>query len=240
MFRPRQPLAFAAQFYVATYVVTIPAWYFAHHYKHVIAQNGFCAFANALFIQHFGYAWLTLTYAAHVLSTGDSADVIPTAVVGNAAVKLALNALFTILAEKWFFGPLLIERLNVATGGHCIGLALRMEECRNTEGVKWIDGFDLSGHYFFIITLSMLLLDTLPKVRDITSETPEIRGPKARRVYAVARPLIAFILTVWTLEFCVTSIFFHTVGEKAAGLVAIPISFLVVHGGDHWWPIQES
>lgn len=217
--------------YVAIFVVTIPIWWFALSKKLAVATNPLCAAVNSIFVQRYGYAWFTVAYMGHCFSFADAYDVVPTAVVACQGFKYLLNTFLWILVNFWFFGPLLVERLNVATGGHCGSKSpdltdLSMHQCRADPDAIWIDGFDLLGHYYFLLTASLLLLSNRSYMPTVSER--QNQGLRSRSVLSFVKMLTAWLLTVWVLEFCVTSMFFHTIGERFAGLVGIPVALIVL------------
>lgn len=226
----RNNLGRAPFYYVAVYIATIPFWAVLLPYKDRVAHNGLCAAVNSLFIQHYGYVWFTLAYMGHIFLFVEPNGKITYPVLARQSTKYALSMLFTIAFNSWFFGLLIVERLNVATGGHC-SVDLGMDDCRRDPAAVWQDGFDLSGHYYFLLTLGLLLWDNhmnRPRRGDIETQTKRL----VHALQTLLQLLSTALLVIWSLEFCVTSLFFHTVGERAAGLVAIPIVYFVVWTGN--------
>lgn len=239
----KNPLIGAALIYTGIFVITIPIWIFTRLEKHLVASNPFCAAVNTIFVQGLGYVWFTIAYTSHCFLFADDNDAVPTPIVALQLLKYFLNTLCWIVVNIWWFGPLIVERLNRATGGHCVGADLHpvdlgMQKCRHSAQNIWVDGFDLLGHYYFLLTLSLLLLhnrNNLPVVPG-----PETRSQRINAVLMFVRALSAWLLMVWFLEFCVTSLFFHTVGERLAGLVGIPVVFGVLFAAKKVYPVTEQ
>lgn len=236
---PKNLLVRAALVYVTAFILTIPIWWFALPKKNLIASNLFCAAVNSIFVQHLGYVWFTVAYVGHCFNFADASDVVPKRNVIRQLFKYSLNTGCWFLVNFWFLGPLLVERLNVATGGHCASkdlkpVSLGMQQCRNSTENVWLDGFDMLGHYYFLLTLSLLILHNgihLPAGSELKHQ-----GPRSKAVLTFIRALSAWLLTVWFLEYCVTSMFFHTVGERFAGLVGIPVAFAVIYIDQRVYP----
>lgn len=238
MLQLRKEVDYPARLYAATFVATIPIWVVAHVYKHIVSNNGILSSLNSLFIAQYGYLWLVVGYAGQVYFAS-SDDPRRRTIALNGAVKFAMNALFTILIVEWFFGALLIERLNSATGGHCqYNSKLSMEKCRESTDATWVDGFDLSGHYFFTITLSMLILDTLswkPTQGDGDGTWKQMLHDVRLYIW----PLSVLLLLAWYFELCITSIFFHTIAERALGLVtALAVAGTALYVGDKAYKVE--
>lgn len=229
------PISRATALYTGIFLVSIPVWMVLLPHKHVIADNPICAFFNALFITHYGYVWFTLAFMGHMFQHVGPLGKVATPVVQRYIVKFVLYLAISIGIDGWFFGPLMVERLNVLTGGHCDS-QLTMEECRADPYSNWIDGFDLSGHYLFLITLSLLVLSNIGKTRELRNGDLEAQSGGVSNTVRVlqksVRTLCNWLLAIWFLEFCLTSVFFHTIGERAAGLIAIPIAFFIIWVGD--------
>lgn len=202
--------------HIAVFVATIPVWVFARRYGRAVQHNRLAAFANAVFVQHYGYVWFTAAHAGHVLLHTDQHNRIPSAAVARHALKYALVTACFVLVQRWCFGAPLVERINAASGGHCEPSPLPMAQCKRRADAVWVDGFDLLSHYYILVSLGLMLWD----LRDAR---PVARAAVARVAQLVVVPLSTFLLAVWFVEFAVTSIFFHSVGERLAGLVAIPV-----------------
>lgn len=227
MERPQDPLVLASLVYVAVFVVTIPVWWFALLAKHLIASNAFFSIVNSVFVQQYGYVWFTLAYMSHCFHFANHDNYVPVPVAARQLRRFLLNTGAWVVVNFWFFGPLVVERLNAATGGHCeensVVVAIGMHMCKDSTRYVWVDGFDLLGHYYFIVTLSLWLLHNRTNM-PLAAERENV-GSVSRSALSFVQMLSAWLLTVWFLEFCITSIFFHTVGERFAGLVSIPVVF---------------
>lgn len=238
---PKNPLIGASLLYFGIFEITIPIWIFTQLKKHLVSSNPFLAAVNSIFVQDLGYVWFTLAFTSHCFLFADANDTIPTPTVVLQLLKYFLNTVCWIVVNIWWFGPLLVERLNRATGGHCIAKDLQivdlgMQRCRHSANNSWVDGFDLLGHYYFLLTLSLLLLHNRSNLPFVSGET---RSQRIIDILMFVRALSAWLLMVWFLEFCVTSVFFHTVGERMAGLVGIPVVFGVLYVEKKIYPELE-
>lgn len=229
LFPQNRLVAQACVVYVAVFLVTIPVWCFATNYKQVVQHNWLMAATNVVFVQHYGYVWFTAAYASHVFLYIDEQNRIPTSVVTQHGFKYALITVCFILVQRWCFGASIVERINVASGGHCNEPRLSMVQCKLDPNAIWVDGFDLLSHYYLLLSLSLMLWHNRGSMY---TAAPYI-GRGAKTAYLLLVPFCAFLLSVWFLEFCITSIFFHTVGERCAGLVAIPVVWAII-GAHHW------
>ncbi|KAJ7287803.1 inositol phospholipid synthesis and fat-storage-inducing TM-domain-containing protein [Mycena rebaudengoi] len=146
-------------------------------------------------------------------------------------VATAIWVIFT----AWFFGPALIERIVLASGGECILslpsgelLALPAQYCHAHAAISPAThptlftssfGHDVSGH-IFLLTLSILLL------------AQQLAGSFALRRWSVPHAAavnanIALIL-VWLFASGTTSVYFHSPLEKVTGYLLGVASFALV------------
>lgn len=141
---------------------------------------------NVYFVK-IGWFWVTAALGAFVLTnpfygiTGNRVDA-----KGNAGVKRRVGALLRwsiatvawVFVTQWFFGPGLVDRSFILTGGACDVLEAKVEQkdmstsvkalthaaCRKLGG-QWRGGHDISGHVFILILGSALLwMEVLPVV----------------------------------------------------------------------------
>ncbi|KAI1247641.1 hypothetical protein MGN70_011532 [Eutypa lata] len=144
---------------------------------------------NLLFVKR-GWAWITVAFAAFVLSHPAFRSV----PVGNssggsggktfrAAARWALVTTWWILVTQWCFGPPIIDRGFRFTGGRCeVALAavssssssssdsvsagadtkdvFTAAACRAAGG-RWSGGHDISGHVFLLVLGSFFLLQEI-------------------------------------------------------------------------------
>lgn len=88
------------------------------------------------------------------------------------------------------------------------------EQCSAHQGV-WDKGFDPSGHYFLLITTSLITIDELIKL------TPLDPKKYHKQIYNTLNRYVVYLgvtmIGIWYCLFVVTSIFYHTLWEKVVG-----------------------
>lgn len=243
-------LGAAAQIYACIYVLSVPLARYGRNHRSLITNSAIFQRLNSVLIVNYGYLCFCVAYATFCMATRDASRKREPRLSFHRAVKIAFYFVLALAINNWFFGPLVVERLNVATGGHCVdsdgtllGASLRMYECRENTDFDWVDGFDLSGHFYFLVTLCMLLIDSVSMwARDL--ERAGIRSVFAAlqqkpRALRVALSLQVVILAAWLFELAVTAIFFHTLTEKAAGLtVAFAFVYLWCAAAERLVPVH--
>jgi hypothetical protein len=123
---------------------------------------------NVYFVK-FGWFWTTAAFSVFLvfwpgLGAGLSVRRI------RAALRYSVVTLWWVFVTQWFFGPPLIDRGFLFTGGQCELLRdpLAREDMSNTReyftgaackavGGSWTGGHDISGHVFLLILGSSLL-----------------------------------------------------------------------------------
>lgn len=113
-----------------------------------------------------------------------------------------------------------IDHIFVWTGGACDVTTSAMkhitdaEQCRKLSG-KWEGGFDISGHFCFLTSVSLILFYEIHEIcRFYESNDYRDFSP-------FTKPVVLAIMTtlyVWCCLLFVTSIFYHTLMEKILGL----------------------
>lgn len=152
--------------------------------------------------------------------------------------KWALETLSWMIFTSWFFGPALLERVIVASGGECVmssptgdQLSLPNEYCYSKQHVspeshpelfttsfsvpdEWSTlprlrrGHDVSGH-IFLLTMSVLFLaDQL---------RPSLRVQQWSLYHKLAVAANVSLIGIWLFASYTTSAYFHTPGEKITG-----------------------
>lgn len=136
---------------------------------------------NVYFVK-VGWVWITLAFFALVFthpSFGPPLSARLTRLRRNAILRYLSITVVWIAVTQWFFGPALIDRSFLWTGGQCAivenkegdeaGMsdtrqALTRAACRLVGG-QWRGGHDISGHVFILILGSgTLWLESLPVV----------------------------------------------------------------------------
>jgi hypothetical protein len=124
---------------------------------------------NTVFVKR-GWFWITASYLLFLFthpSTSGSARRV------QGLARWALVTVWWVFVTQWFFGPAIIDRGFMYTGGACElvaeevagGLPLLEAErlvsgmaCKAVGG-KWAGGHDISGHVFLLVLGSMFLFE---------------------------------------------------------------------------------
>ncbi|KAK6455584.1 Fat storage-inducing transmembrane protein [Scheffersomyces xylosifermentans] len=242
--------------YPVVFVVTLPFFYIFKGYSNYIANEPIISFLEDYIIKNYGYVWFSLVYFSFLLVYIQPDYTVPRKKKIQLIKWYGINSLFFFLTQTWFFGPSIFERINMATGGHCeIGGITREAECK-ANGGPWINGFDSSGHFYFLISISLLVWREFLVHLEIPSriQLPNGSGIDLERgifsnqndrdglsdiqwdnIYVrIYRSTIMWIasafLGVWYFMYLITCIFFHTVPEKIVGtLCGVFVPLLVVY-----------
>ncbi len=183
LFALLDPVARSAPYNTATqshYANTAPS-YFAKK------SNVF----NLFFVKQ-GWAWITFSYFFFLFthpSTGptSSLDLTPKRIRG--ILRYGIVTLWWIFVTQWFFGPPIIDRGFLLTGGQCdlVELAeagkVDMDDTRQfvtgvackAVGGKWKGGHDISGHVFLLVLGSMFIFEEVLHVVLSSARTKEER-----------------------------------------------------------------
>ncbi|MCJ1387285.1 hypothetical protein MMC18_000126 [Xylographa bjoerkii] len=135
---------------------------------------------NVFFVK-IGWFWTTLAFLVFLLlhpSTGPPRSVVLTPRRAQAFVRYTIVTMWWVLVTQWFFGPGLVDRSFLLTGGQCE--LVRTEEGRDSmsdtrefvtgaacklAGGSWKGGHDISGHVFLLVLGSAFLwFEILPVV----------------------------------------------------------------------------
>ncbi|EGC41018.1 inositol phospholipid biosynthesis protein Scs3 [Histoplasma capsulatum var. duboisii H88] len=195
---------------------------------------------NVYFVK-VGWLWTTLAFLSLLLTQpAFNNRLLPPAArlkrVGRAICRYILVTIAWLLTTQWFFGPGIIDRSFIATGGKCessietgsggsiseLAVILTATACKASGGA-WTGGHDVSGHVFMLVLTSAFLLLELQGASSVESEMEE---PKDRNQYFVQMKLVEkwsrnFTLAVGGLSWwmlLMTAIWFHTWLEKVTGL----------------------
>ncbi|KAF9886935.1 hypothetical protein FE257_010676 [Aspergillus nanangensis] len=146
----------------ATAAIHPPANYFARK------NNIF----NVYFVK-IGWLWTTLAFAVILLS--QSPYTAPSTQrprrLAQAVARYSLATLAWYLTTQWFFGPAIIDRSFVLSGGKCehvvplvdgsdeppsLKMLLTAATCKSAGGA-WRGGHDVSGHVFMLVLATAML-----------------------------------------------------------------------------------
>ncbi|KAN0114989.1 Inositol phospholipid synthesis and fat-storage-inducing TM domain containing protein [Hyaloscypha variabilis] len=183
LFALLDPVSRAAPYNTATqshYANTAPS-YFAKK------NNVF----NIFFVKQ-GWAWVTFSYLFFLFthpSTGPvgSLSVTPKRIRG--LLRYGIVTLWWIFVTQWFFGPAIIDRGFLLTGGQCDLVELADQgkvDVDNTRqfvtgvackavGGKWKGGHDISGHVFLLVLGSMFIFEEVLHVVSNSTRVKEER-----------------------------------------------------------------
>lgn len=140
---------------------------------------------NIFFVKR-GWAWITLSYF-YFLFTHPSTAASAKRVQG--ALRWCIVTTWWIFVTQWFFGPAIIDRGFLLTGGVCAleeqavvgGVELGEKKMFVTHmackavGGKWQNGHDISGHVFLLVLGSMFLFEEMLHVVLRSTKTREER-----------------------------------------------------------------
>lgn len=132
---------------------------------------------NLYFVKQ-GWAWVTVSYFFFLFthpSTGPPATLALTPRRLRGTLRWAIVTVWWIFVTQWFFGPAIIDRGFLLTGGQCQLLEqaevgkVDMDNTRQfltgvackAVGGKWSGGHDISGHVFLLVLGSMFLLQEI-------------------------------------------------------------------------------
>lgn len=109
-----------------------------------------------------------------------------------------------------------IDTVFVLTGGSCVnGTVTRSAERCRTSGGDWVGGFDISGHFCFLVNISMILWIELSHFQRYLER--ESLLPPLNRWFRGIVAITVGVLAIWIFMLMVTSIYYHTVLEKLIG-----------------------
>lgn len=128
----------------------------------------------------------------------------------------------------------IIDSIFVLTGGSCLNgdVTRSAERCRISGG-QWQGGFDISGHFCFLVNISMILWLELSQFRSYM-ERESVVFPVSKVVNGVL-VVSSGVLGIWVLMLMVTAVYYHTVLEKVLGCALGYVCVLVMY-----WLIPRS
>ncbi|TAQ83799.1 hypothetical protein B7494_g7872 [Chlorociboria aeruginascens] len=146
---------------------------------------------NQVFVKR-GWAWVTGSFFFFLFthpSTGPPRSLILTPRRLRATLRWVIITAWWIFVTQWFFGPAIIDRGFLITGGQCELVEdaregkVDMDDTRQflshvackAVGGKWKGGHDISGHVFLLVLGSMFLLEEVVHVILRSKMVPEER-----------------------------------------------------------------
>ncbi|KAK9479354.1 inositol phospholipid synthesis and fat-storage-inducing TM-domain-containing protein [Lipomyces japonicus] len=169
-------------------------------------------FFNVFFVKN-GWFWTTIVFTIHATRLRITSP-------RGLFVRYIAAAGWWFLFTQWFFGPPIMDRVFLTTGGVCFvkdvdeipGQERPIHDvwssigCRHASG-EWSGGHDISGHSFLLTHSSLFLwYEVLPVVLE--------GGTLARELNT---KIVFALLTLWWWMLLMTGIYFHTFQEKVTG-----------------------
>lgn len=216
---------------------------------------------NRLFVKQ-GWLWTTIAVSTFYLllaRTRSKPDVLPA--IGRYAVATISWVVFT----QWFFGSPIMDKIFVATGGHCmvpsdafvlsqhfspdstgalVSYGISSAQCRATRGL-WRGGIDPSGHVFLLVHSMIylfiegsLLWDSWSTLRQgwvLAKRNHPL--PRACLVFITNQPhiILLALLALWWWMLLMTNMYFHSALEKCGGLIGGIAGGLTWHYGARFY-----
>ncbi|KAI5792437.1 Fat storage-inducing transmembrane protein, partial [Peziza echinospora] len=181
---------------------------------------------NVFFVK-FGWLWTTIVYVIHAKRLQRTSPL-------QSFLRWALATLWWLFITQWFFGPPIMDRTFLLTGGICdmandpnlasseLGvpkLLVTSAACKIAKGA-WIGGHDLSGHVFMLTHSSLFLwTEILPLLA---------MGSQKHWNHAATYAVFA-LLGLWWWMLIMTGVHFHTWREKFTGLIVSSFEWIVVY-----------
>ncbi|KAI5853473.1 inositol phospholipid synthesis and fat-storage-inducing TM-domain-containing protein [Tricharina praecox] len=208
-------LALASAFYLLSPSPSANESYFSHKGNLI----------NVVFVK-FGWFWTTAVFLLHLSRLRSSSK-------PKALLRWVLATVWWISVTQWFFGPPLMDRTFLITGGACEvlhkanadpndngmskgGMLLTSAACK-LQGGRWTGGHDLSGHVFLLTHASLFLWsEVLPVL-----STDFWGGVESGAVWG--------LLGMWWWMLLMTGVYFHTWTEKITGLVVATFEWAALY-----------
>lgn len=197
-------------------------------YADIISSNLLEALINRIFVTEYGYIVFTIVYFTNVYFNGKNNN-------QTKRMRLLVYLLNTIIGigiAVWFFGPLIFDRIDVVSGGHCDGAILPHPQC--VDIYKWIVGFDCSGHTYILVSMSLLVWQVIQPIPKFTERRNDLENSLTSttesKVATYLKCITTIILLIWYSMLVITCLFFHTYAEKVVGLLvglALPASVII-------------
>ncbi|OAX81508.1 hypothetical protein ACJ72_04152 [Emergomyces africanus] len=206
---------------------------------------------NVYFVK-VGWLWTTLAFISLLLTQpAFNGELLSAYIrlkrVGQATVRYFLVTTTWWLTTHWFFGPGLIDRSFIATGGKCeasmlpgptnpipeLAAIFTATTCKASGGA-WTGGHDVSGHVFMLVLISAFLVLELQGASSVEVEIDERKDKHQDLVQRVSYERWGrnFTLTVSGLSWwmlLMTAMWFHTWLEKLTGLILALGSVYIVY-----------
>lgn len=188
---------------------------------------------NQIFVKN-AWFWTSLAYLCLIslLSSRSSPKV-----YASTLLRYFLATAYFILFAQWFFGPSIMDRIFVWSGGVClfktdanIEAITSYSKCRRMGG-KWLHGHDISGHLFLLCHASGFLMAELTFIWRLLLETPSeeptliqsllVRLNLAKVDTTTSRMVVLTgvigLIGLWWWMMLMTTVYFHHWPEKISG-----------------------
>ncbi|TPX61898.1 hypothetical protein PhCBS80983_g00872 [Powellomyces hirtus] len=147
----------------------------------------------------------------------------------RATYRWALATLYWVVFAQWAFGHSVFDRVLMMSGTCSIEGHGLPKVCK-TNGGEWM-GFDVSGHCFLLIHMSLFIYEELqllvlptPGTSSKTNPAPPTNLSKPflphPTLTAILSSILVFLLLLWYVMLMATSVYFHSWQEKIAGTLA--------------------
>ncbi|KAL4927985.1 putative inositol phospholipid biosynthesis protein Scs3 [Aspergillus undulatus] len=219
----------------STSAETIPINYFARK------DNIF----NTYFVK-IGWVWFTLAFAALLAAYP------PSPVRGKRQLQAVARWILATTAwyftTQWFFGPAIIDRSFVVTGGKCEAALAELGQVQEDKGAlsgavagkeefsvyltaaackaaggAWRGGHDVSGHVFMLVLVTAVLgaeaLGVMAQAQDGKGEGEKVEEGSGGDLRTWTLRFVSVIVGLGWWMLLMTAIWFHTWLEKANGLL---------------------
>lgn len=217
---------------------------------------------NQIFVKR-GWGWTTVAivilYGIAVVKN-NRRETNGRLVVG-ALIRYIIATVWWVFFTQWCFGLPIMDKIFIFTGGKCVSnepqhwslgfvetngrwesASTSLYGCRRVRG-SWEGGHDPSGHVFLLVHLSLYLFQEIqPFWRGwlhLKSGLAVIRPPQlAEKVSSLVKetPYVfaVFLMVLWWFMLLVTNMYFHSLAEKAVGLIFGYIGVLTVYYIPRW------
>ncbi|KAG5648559.1 hypothetical protein DXG03_003170 [Asterophora parasitica] len=215
------------------------------HLPHPLAKTHYYAnksnYLNVYFIKK-GWAWTTGAFFLSWLTSPASTK------TTDRVWKWVGETLMWLIFTRWFFGPALLERAIVVTGGQCVlalptgdTVTVPVANCLTrtqlspsthpdiftafTTPLDWRavprlrSGHDVSGHIFLLTMSTLFLADQLRY---------SFRLPQRSVLHTFAMVANVALMGIWLFATYTTSLYFHSPLEKFTGFCAFPARLLLL------------
>ena len=178
---------------------------------------------NTVFVKH-GWFWTTMVFIYHTSRLRATQPL-------RAVLRWALATAWWVLVTQWCFGPPIMDRTFLFTGGLCElsnypgvdqgqlttgELLVSSAACKLAKG-NWKGGHDLSGHVFMLTHASLFLLSESMPIYHLGTA----RDWNHRASWAVIG-----LLSLWWWMLVMTGVHFHTWWEKVVRYQYLNYGFL--------------